>query len=84
MGIMALSGHAFAKATCFQCHKEADFSKKTVHRPVAEGQCGLCHNPHVARFEGLLQQSGADLCYKCLGGKGPDERTPVRQLFRLS
>jgi predicted CXXCH cytochrome family protein len=65
MGIMALSGHAFAKATCFQCHKEADFSKKTVHRPVAEGQCGLCHNPHVARFEGLLQQSGADLCYKC-------------------
>lgn len=55
----------FAETTCFQCHKRAEFQGKTVHQPVAKGRCSACHSPHVARFKGLLQRSGATLCYGC-------------------
>jgi len=54
-----------AASVCFQCHPENKFQGASVHKPVRQGECGKCHNPHVARYEGLLQAKGADLCYGC-------------------
>ena len=31
----------------------------------ASGDCFSCHNPHVARFAGLLQKQTKDLCISC-------------------
>ncbi|OGQ99177.1 MAG: hypothetical protein A2521_08770 [Deltaproteobacteria bacterium RIFOXYD12_FULL_57_12] len=52
-------------AVCFSCHEKSAFSGPVVHQPVASGECVTCHNPHVARYDGLLSQSVADLCYSC-------------------
>ncbi|HIJ77678.1 MAG: hypothetical protein OEY01_00015 [Desulfobulbaceae bacterium] len=54
-----------AEKICYKCHPIATFQGKSVHAPVAKGACISCHNPHVAKYEGLLQQKGADLCYSC-------------------
>ena len=56
---------AMAEKVCFKCHKKETYSKKVVHKPLAAGKCGSCHNTHVARFAGLLNESGADLCFSC-------------------
>lgn len=72
-----------AKNICFQCHDKEAFRQRVTHGPVAEGKCSVCHNPHVARYEGLLQQEVADLCFSCHQGikrssaKGISHR-PVR------
>ncbi len=58
--------HADA-GTCFSCHDRARFSGRVVHKPVADGRCGRCHNPHVARFKGLLRDRQDSLCYSCHG-----------------
>ncbi len=50
---------------CFSCHERSGFSGRVVHEPVAGGRCGVCHNPHVARFKGLLRQRQDTLCYSC-------------------
>ncbi len=50
---------------CFDCHDRSAFTDKFVHSPVREGDCNLCHNPHVARHEGLLHQAEAQLCQQC-------------------
>lgn len=54
-----------AESNCFDCHEKMSFSGKVVHKPLTEGKCTACHNPHVAHFKGLLDQQGADLCYSC-------------------
>ncbi|MBU0673820.1 MAG: hypothetical protein KJ950_04185 [Proteobacteria bacterium] len=61
------SSVVYAKAVvdCFQCHEKSAFQGKVVHVPVAKGQCISCHNPHVARFEGLLQKQTSELCNMC-------------------
>ncbi|MFP7753983.1 cytochrome c3 family protein [Thermodesulfobacteriota bacterium B35] len=51
--------------TCFSCHDRSAFSGPLVHAPVKRGRCGLCHNPHVARFQGLLRLRQDRLCYSC-------------------
>jgi predicted CXXCH cytochrome family protein len=56
---------AMAETVCFQCHDKKEFTKKNVHKPLAKGECGACHNPHVARYERLLYKPGADLCFDC-------------------
>jgi len=56
---------ALAQEVCFECHDRANFSGGYIHGPVARGECGSCHNPHVAKFSGLLQQREAELCYGC-------------------
>jgi len=51
---------------CLECHKASLYKNgKTIHQPVAEGECVSCHNPHVARFKALLPREGADFCYGC-------------------
>jgi len=73
VGIITLSllllvlaqGMAFAAIDCFMCHDRGAFNKRVNHDPAASGECLSCHNPHVAKFEGLLQEQVKDLCYKC-------------------
>jgi len=84
MGLVALSvvvgwpQQARSQATkasgadlCYTCHQElkAKFSQGTVHSPVKEGACDLCHSPHAARFPKLLRFKGAELCYVCHADK---------------
>ncbi len=66
----AAPAHSAAKdisALCIGCHKgvSAYSSKAVVHRPVKEGQCTLCHNPHASKHPGLLKGEGSALCYGC-------------------
>ena len=60
-----LSGIGLADNPCFTCHSQKLFQKKLVHKPVAKGDCGTCHNPHVARYKGLLNKDLASLCFNC-------------------
>ena len=50
---------------CFTCHDKSSFIGRSVHSPVAKGKCGVCHNPHAAKHEGLLQRQQPQLCYDC-------------------
>lgn len=50
---------------CFGCHDKKNYSKAVIHRPVADGLCERCHNPHVAKYKGLLQKEVATLCFSC-------------------
>lgn len=54
-----------AKVDCFMCHDRDAFQKRVKHEPAAGGDCTACHSPHVARFDGLLQEKVKDLCYSC-------------------
>lgn len=54
-----------AETVCFRCHDKKVFTKKNIHKPLAKGKCGACHNPHVARYERLLIEPGEDLCFSC-------------------
>lgn len=64
--ILALpAGVSAASTVCFSCHKKENFTDTYVHQPLKKGECGSCHNPHVAHFKGLLDEKGAELCYKC-------------------
>ena len=55
---------------CYQCH--ADFSEEYefLHVPVAMGECGSCHHPHLAKNEKLLIADIQTLCFSC---HDPDE-----------
>jgi predicted CXXCH cytochrome family protein len=56
---------------CFECHGEVGknlAAGKSRHRPVAQGECTKCHNPHKAKLKGLLLAKGADACLVCHEG----------------
>ena len=57
---------------CFSCHDKKLFQGNVVHKPVAAGECSVCHNPHVARFKGLLRYEKGKLCYSCHQEKEKD------------
>jgi predicted CXXCH cytochrome family protein len=59
------TGTALASKACFQCHDKKQFTAKYVHKPVNQGECATCHNPHVARHKGLLRSREDQLCYSC-------------------
>ena len=61
-GIVSIS---YANNVCFDCHDRAEFTGKVVHKPVNRDQCSTCHNPHVARYKGLLNSKEDMLCYSC-------------------
>lgn len=50
---------------CFSCHDEDSFAGKTVHGPVAKGECIKCHNPHASDQERMLRKTIPDLCFDC-------------------
>lgn len=56
---------AIADEVCFQCHDRGAFTGEIVHEPVSQLKCGACHNPHVARYSGLLHKREDMLCYSC-------------------
>lgn len=49
---------------CTNCH-ESFGAKKTVHEPVAGGECTTCHDPHAADQARLLVQPLGELCANC-------------------
>lgn len=55
------------KGLCLECHSKAAhlIGKPVVHRPVRDGKCTACHNPHASRHSGLLADSGSALCFNC-------------------
>jgi len=55
-------------AICLDCHDlDGALEARFQHLPVQQGQCDDCHNPHVSRFAGLLNQQPGSLCITCHG-----------------
>lgn len=52
---------------CLTCHDDVEQQLKAPmsHPPAQDGECTACHNPHVSRFEGLLQERPGPLCLEC-------------------
>jgi predicted CXXCH cytochrome family protein len=61
----SFTGLAFGQSMpkCINCH--TPYKGQSIHQPVKKNQCTHCHNPHVAKYEGLLQKQGSDLCFSC-------------------
>lgn len=68
---------ANTETVCFKCHDKKLFKKNVVHAPIAKGKCSACHNPHVARYEKLVNEQGADLCFSCHGNKKEEFRQGI-------
>ncbi len=50
---------------CYKCHK-VRYNKKVDHKPVKEGRCIDCHDPHQSNTKFLLKGKNVnDLCMKC-------------------
>jgi len=81
------------KNVCFTCHFDvrADMLKRSKHplrdssTPSKEGKmtCSLCHNPHGARSEALIDANSVnDKCYECHFEKRAPvlwEHSPVKE-----
>jgi len=53
------------KELCYACHDRKD-ANKTVHKPVATGDCVACHDPHQSSAElQLKKETTAELCFSC-------------------
>lgn len=62
------------RQSCLGCHDLEDALRARVqHAPVTAGECSACHNPHVARFAKLLQESPGPLCQSCHGDLGLEQ-----------
>lgn len=49
---------------CYKCHDRVD-TKKAVHKPVKEGNCSKCHDPHQSPYRYQLRGDGQNLCFIC-------------------
>ncbi len=68
------------RQTCLACHDDlaASLAARVPHVPARDGQCTACHNPHVSRFDALLQERPAVLCLECHADLEPElERAHV-------
>jgi len=63
--VPAVVSFAVQQEVCFDCHEKAQFTDKVIHKPVRTGKCITCHNPHVAKYPGLLRYEGGKLCFSC-------------------
>jgi len=63
--ILLCSTSLWATTVCFDCHDSTLFDQRHIHAPVAKQDCILCHNPHLAKHEGLLHKKSSDLCIEC-------------------
>jgi len=61
----ALVREASTRELCARCHEAVLKDKSFAHGPVKQGECSTCHPPHAARFAGLVDLAGADLCLAC-------------------
>ena len=53
--------------TCISCHPEVEqeMTRSGGHKPFADFQCSGCHNPHVAKYKGLIRDKLEDVCRTC-------------------
>jgi predicted CXXCH cytochrome family protein len=50
---------------CYTCHEDFGNKYKTLHGPVASGNCTGCHNHHMSKYESILERPGQQLCLYC-------------------
>lgn len=50
---------------CYSCHEDFRSKYPILHGPVASGNCTMCHNQHMAKFEKLLDRCGQQICLNC-------------------
>ena len=50
---------------CYECHDDFHESTSFLHGPADAGYCTQCHDPHQAKAEKLLVNSGPQLCFQC-------------------
>ncbi|MBI2930252.1 MAG: hypothetical protein HYY16_01255 [Planctomycetes bacterium] len=52
---------------CLKCHEkfEQSLAGKTPHKPLEEGKCIPCHNPHASDDKHFLDDAEARLCVTC-------------------
>ena len=52
---------------CFDCHKELKkgLSDRYVHFLFKEGKCIACHNSHVGKLKGLMNEEIDTICLRC-------------------
>lgn len=60
---------------CNECHERKD-TMKFLHKPVATGDCGDCHDFHQSNYRYMLKGHGADLCFMCHEKGKFDRRYP--------
>lgn len=60
------------KELCMMCHPGmADSLHASFpHKPVVDGNCTSCHDPHASRHGALLYTDSGTLCLSCHGGSG--------------
>jgi predicted CXXCH cytochrome family protein len=56
---------------CKNCHDPQN-QMSHVHKPVNEGKCLSCHNPHSSDYEFMLVAEGGEVCNKCHTGFMPE------------
>jgi predicted CXXCH cytochrome family protein len=49
---------------CLSCHDNFEF-KKFIHKPLLQGDCTACHNPHDSSHKYQLIAEGKALCFQC-------------------
>jgi len=52
-----------ANELCFTCHERS--SEKVLHGPYAQGNCIVCHSPHVSDWPKQILAPVEDLCMGC-------------------
>ncbi len=70
-------GEAWAKKVevsfekCLKCHPDVkeQMGQEGAHEPFRKLQCSSCHNPHAAKYEGLLKDEVGKLCKSCHEGE---------------
>lgn len=52
---------------CLSCHDGFSevMKKKSIHTPLADGDCTGCHNPHAADHGKLLSADENQICFSC-------------------
>lgn len=58
---------------CLSCHEtfSATMKKKSIHTPLANGECTGCHSPHAADHGRLLSADPQQICFSCHEGLVP-------------
>ena len=68
---------------CVECHDEfkETLGKPVVHKPISEGDCASCHNPHTSNYEMLLAAESGEMCMECHDDLAPQEAMSVHEVF---
>jgi predicted CXXCH cytochrome family protein len=66
------------KELCLQCHQK-NFPQPVAvqHKPVENGECASCHDPHRSPNKKLLRKTGNALCVTCHKEKDAAALAPV-------